>query len=148
MKTLLLLSVCFLSYFLADGQDYKILSQLPVDDNFYVSTLRYKRDEFGVGLLNNKGIMTKEETLKSAPGGLGLAGDNIILICSDSKNYKTTGYSAVLLNKKSLNVVREQSLFTKKNSNQISSRLLKDPNNNFCFVLFRETKYDEGFHML
>ena len=148
IKILLLLSVIFLSHFLVNGQDYKILSQLPVDDNFSVSTLRYKRDEFGVGLLNNKGIMSKEQTLKSSPGGLGLAGDNIVLICIDSKNYKTTGYSALLLNKKSLNVVREQSLFTKKNSNRISSTLLNDPNNNFCFALFRETKYDEGFHML
>lgn len=148
MRIFLLLSVCFLSNFLADGQNYKVLSQLPVDDNFSVSTLRYKRDEFGVGLLDNKAVMAKEQRLKSIPTGLGIAGDNVLLICSDSKNYKTTGYSAVLLNKKSLLVLREQSLFTKKNSNQISARLLNDPYNNFCFVLFRETKYDEGFQML
>jgi hypothetical protein len=148
MKFLLLLSVTILSHFLATAQNFKILSQLPVNENAYISALKIKRDEYGIGLLTNKGAMTKEQTINSVPNGLAILGDDVILIGASEKNYKTTGYNATLFNKKSLAVLKEKSLYSKEGSNRISSTLLKDPDNNFCYVLFRETKFDEGFKFM
>jgi hypothetical protein len=135
-------------HFAATAQDFKIISQLAVSENLYISTLQIKRGEYGIGLLNNKASLTKEQAINSEPRGLALLGDDIILISANEKNYKTTGYNATLYNKKSLAVLKEQSLYSKAGSNRIASTLLKDANNNFCYVLFRETKYDEGFKFM
>lgn len=148
MKFKLLLSVTILSHFLSTAQDFKILSQLQINENAYISTLKIKRDEYGIGLLTNKGGMTKEQTINSVPNGLAILDDAVILIGASEKNYKTTGYNATLFNKKSLAILKEQSLYSKGGSNRISSTLLKDVNNYFCYVLFRETKFDEGFKFM
>lgn len=148
MKYILLLSVTILSHFLSTAQDFKILSQMPVSENTNIATLKVKRGEYEIGMLTNKAAMTKEQTISSSPVGLALLGDDVILIGATDKNYKTTGYNATLFNKKSLAVLKEQNLYSKESSNRISSTLLKDANNNFGYMLFRETKYDEGFKML
>jgi hypothetical protein len=145
MKTLLLLLVSYLSHFLLHAQNFKILAQLTLNDNSSISSLRFDRNEYGVGILNDKGVMAKVKPLPSIPLHLGTMGDDIVVIGADVKNIKTIGYNAILLNKKSLSVLQTRNLFSKNNSNRISSVLLKDPFNNFCYVLFRETKYDEGF---
>jgi hypothetical protein len=137
-----------LSQFPAAAQDFKILSQLPVNENTNIATLKVKRGEYEIGMLTNKAGMTKEQAITSAPSGLALLGDDVILIGATEKNYKTTGYNATLFNKKSLAVLKEQSLYSKEGSNRLSSTLLKDANNNFCYVLFRETKFDEGFKFM
>ena len=77
---------------------------------------------------------------------MGIMGDNVLLITAEEKNQKTRSYNALLIKKGGTNVLFEKSLFTKDNSSRISTTLLNDPNNNFGYVLFRETKYDEGFN--
>ena len=146
MKILLQISVLLLIHPLLNGQNFKILSQLPLNDDLSLSTLKYGRKEYGIGLLNSKGSFTKEQTLNATPVGMGIMGDNVLLITAEEKNQKTRAYNALLIKKGGTNVLFEKSLFTKDNSNRISTTLLNDPNNNFGYVLFRETKYDEGFN--
>lgn len=143
-----LFALCVISFnsFIVTAQDFRILSQMPIDNNSCAATLQYDRNDYGIGILNNKGAMTKEEKFKFSPNDMGIMGDNILLIADQLKNnIKTIGYNAMLFNKKTLNIVAEQQVYTKKNSSRISSTLLKDPFNNLCYALFRETKYDEGF---
>ncbi len=136
----------FVSPIISIAQDFRILKQISLDENFSISTLEYGRNEYGIGILNSRGIMTNEQKFKLSPKDCGILGDNIFLIAAKMKNgIKVTGYSALLFNKKSLAPAGEQELITKQNSSRISSTLLKDPLNNVHYVLLRETKYDDGF---
>jgi hypothetical protein len=144
-KALLLITI-FVSPIISIAQDFRILKQISLDENSSISTLKYGRNEFGIGILNNKGIMTNEQKFNLSPKDIGIMGDNIFLIAAKMKNgIKITGYSALLFNKKSLAPSGEQELITKQNSSRISSTLLKDPLNNLHYVLLRETKYNDGF---
>ena len=144
-KALLLMTI-FFSPIISIAQDFRILKQISLDENSSISTLEYGRNEYGIGILNSKGIMTNEQKFKLSPKDVGIMGDNIFLIAAKMKNgIKVTGYSALLFNKKTLATKGEQELFTKQNSSRISSTLLKDPLNNLHYVLLRETKYDDGF---
>lgn len=148
MKFILLLLTTFFNYSILYCQDFKILSQLQINDNLSFSTLRFDRDEYGVGIMNNKGVMTQEQAINLIPINCGIMGDNILVIGEERKKLKTIGYNAILINKKTCSVLKEQNIFKKENSNRISCTLLKDPNNNFCYALFRQTNYDEGFHFM
>jgi hypothetical protein len=148
MKISFLLFIAFFNYTLVHSQNFKILSQLEINDNLSFSTLKYNRDEYGVSIMNNKGVMTKEQAINSIPIDLGIMGDNVIVIGAEQKKLKTIGYMAMIINKKSCSILKEGSIFKKEGSNRISSTLLNDPNNNFCYILFRNTNYEEGFAFL
>ncbi len=145
MKLVLLLSIAFFSKFLAHGQDFQILSQLPLDDNFSFSTLGMGKNGFGMGLLNNKGVMVKEQELQLIPAEAGLLADKILLMNYKQIKPKGVGYIAKLVDKKTLAVVQEKSVFEKNSPNHISSTLLKNPANKVCYAIFHETKNLQGF---
>ena len=67
MKFILLLLTTFFNYSILYCQDFKILSQLQINDNLSFSTLRFDRDEYGVGIMNNKGVMTQEQAINLIP---------------------------------------------------------------------------------
>lgn len=145
MKTLLLFITTFLNISILYSQDYRILSQLKINENASFTTLQYNRKEYGIGIMNNKGAIINEQNINSIPIHAGIMGENILLIGSEDKRMKTLGYNALLINKKNCAVIREQNIFNKENSNKITTTLLKDANNNTCYVLLRQTNYNEGF---
>jgi len=144
-KIAALLTSLFFYCSTALSQDFKILSQLKISDNMNVSALRFDRDEYGIGLMNDKGVMFREEPVKSVPKDMAIMGDNVLVIGADVKRRKIDGYTALLVSKKTGAVVNEKNVLKKENSNRISASIIKDAKNNFGYLLLRETKYDEGF---
>lgn len=142
MRVIVFLFVTFISCSETFSQNIKILSQLPIDDNSAFATLKLDRNEYAVGLISNKGVVSNQKQIELFPKSFGVLGDNVVVLCVESKKFKTVGYKAIQVSKKNCRIIAEKDLYKKENSDMVETAILKDSKGNFCYALFRQTNLD------
>lgn len=139
MKNTTLLFFLLLSCNISFSQAFYVSDMLPLNDTFSFETLRFSRNEYGYGIMNAKGIVSKQKSLSGRPISSGKFENNIVCISYGETKLKKESLQADLINPKTGALIKTELICTINNGDYTAVSILNDPLNNFSYVITRQT---------